>query len=180
MRRAYVVTEGQTDADVLRRVLRDELVREVEFVAGGGRSAAESLARSLLASKQLPVVLVVDADTTDEQKVDEQLDFLRYYLDQGSGCAPFEVLAAVPEIETVLFEDQSLVERVTNHKFSEREWKIAKRQPKESLTTALTDRPNLVEHILDGVNEETLTVLRMHPLVRKLDEFLSSVFEGTP
>jgi hypothetical protein len=175
MPRAYVVTEGQADADLLRRVLADDLVEDVEFVVGRGRSAAESLARSILAVKQTPVALIIDTNTTDERSIDEQVDFLRYYLDQGSGSDAFEVIPAVPEIEAVLFHDRSLVERITKQQFSEREWQMAKRHPKESLTASLSDPPAGVRHALEELTEEDLDALRRHPLVLKLSEFLSPV-----
>lgn len=177
MPRAYVVTEGQADADLLRRVLADALVEDVEFVVGRGRSAAESLARSILAVKQTPVALIIDTNTTDQRSIDEQVDFLRYYLDQGSGCDAFEVIPAVPEIEVVLFHNQSLVERITNQQFNEREWEMAKRHPKESLTTALADPPTHVRNALAELTEEDLAALRQHPLVLKLSAFLSSIAE---
>ena len=63
MSRTYVVTEGDTDVAVLKRVLPEGIVASAEFVpAGGGMDSARSLARSLLASRQRPVALVVDAE----------------------------------------------------------------------------------------------------------------------
>jgi len=174
MSRAYVVVEGATDADILRRVLPRDLVEDVEFVVANGRSAAMSLARSILVVKRAPVALVVDADTNDEVAVKEQLDLLRYYMSYGAGAAPFEVLAAVPEIDAVLFQDRSLIERITGRKSSDLEWQMARRHPKEWLTAVMPDRAAVAHH-LNGVGEDTLSVLRQHALVRQLMQFLSSV-----
>jgi len=179
MIRAYVVTEGDADARILRRLLPDELTQDAKFVVAGGRSAAESLARSLRIAKQAPVALVFDTDTTDQESVDEQREFLESYLKHGSGAAPFEVFPAVPQIETVFFEDRSLVERVTRRKFSDLEWRLAKGQPKQLLRDALPDGADPVERVLAAVDRESLESLRRHPLLRRLGEFLSSVLQDS-
>ena len=132
MSRTYVVTEGDTDVAVLKRVLPEGIVASAEFVpAGGGMDSARSLARSLLASRQRPVALVVDADTSDQLEVQERVDFLDYYLRQGAGATRFGVFAAVPEIEVLFFEDRAFVERIAQEHFSERAWELAKRHPKD-------------------------------------------------
>jgi hypothetical protein len=179
MTRAYVVTEGDTDAKILRRLLPEELIHDVKFAVAGGRSAAESLARSLRIAKQVPVALVFDTDTTDEQSISEQREFLDDYLDYGSGSAPFEVFPAVPEIEAVFFEDRTLVERATNREFSDLEWRLAKGQPKQLLRDALPDSADPAELVLDGVDEGSLESLRRHPLLQGLGEFLSSVLQDS-
>lgn len=181
MPRAYIVTEGDVDAKILRRVLPRNLIDQVKFVVAGGRSRAESLARSLLVSKYLPVALVVDANTADQQSINEQLDFLRDYLDYGSAgpeAPPFSAFLAVPEIEAILLEDKSLVEHVASQTFSDREWELGKYQPKQLLSYVLPNQPDGVEQILAGATEENLERLRGHPLVRDLGEFLSSVLQN--
>lgn len=179
MSRAYVVTEGQADAKILEQVLPHSLVEDVKFVVAGGRSRAESLARSLLIAKNVPVALVFDADTSDEQRVNEEVDFLREYLDYGSGAAPSGVFPAVPEIEAILFEDKSLVERATGQAFSDREWELGKLQPKQLLSTVLPDRTDRAVFVLGSADEESIKRLREHPLARGLTEFLSSVLQDS-
>jgi hypothetical protein len=42
MKRAYVVTEGLTDVEILKKILPKNIVRNIEFVAGSGSSSALS------------------------------------------------------------------------------------------------------------------------------------------
>jgi hypothetical protein len=44
---AYVVCEGERDAQLLKRLLPEEFVSNVEIVAAGGLSAVKSLAGSV-------------------------------------------------------------------------------------------------------------------------------------
>ena len=132
--------------------------------------SARSLARSLLASRQRPVALVVDADTSDQLEVQERVDFLDYYLRQGAGATRFGVFAAVPEIEVLFFEDRAFVERIAQEHFSERAWELAKRHPKDCLTGGPT-----IEALLADLPGETLHKIQQHALVRDLTEFLSGV-----
>jgi hypothetical protein len=108
MSRTYLVTEGETDVAILKRVLPERIVETIQFVpAGGGIDTARSLARSLLASRQRPVALVVDADTSDQLAVQERVDFLDYYMRQGAGPTPFKVFVAVPELDFCHFRGKS-------------------------------------------------------------------------
>lgn len=175
MIQAYVVTEGKTDVELLKRVLPERIVQATEFVPGHGMDSARSLARSILASKRLPVALVVDADTDDERTVREREGFLDYYLRQAAAGIPFRVFTAIPEIEAVFFEDQSFVEEITKQHFSARDWEFAKRHPKECLTRAIPGASLASEAVLDSLSGTTVRAMQQHPLVRGLTEFLSSV-----
>lgn len=175
MIQAYVVTEGKTDVELLKRVLPVRIVQATEFVPGHGMDSARSLARSILASKRLPVALVVDADTDDERAVREREGFLDYYLRQAAAGIQFRVFTAIPEIEAVFFEDQSFVEEITRQSFSPADWELAKRHPKEFLLRGIPDGPVASQAVLEGLSEKTVLAIQQHPLVRGLAEFLSSV-----
>jgi hypothetical protein len=175
MMRAYVVTEGQVDAEILKGLLPENIVKDTEFVVGSGRYSAQSLARSVLAVRQLPVALVVDADTEDETMIQEQSDFLQESLRQASPGVRFQVFLAVPTIEILLFQDQSLLEELTGRKFSDQEWQIAKLKPKKFLTDLLDTSPLTLTELLDNLTDEALGTLRKYPPVSTLAEFLASM-----
>ena len=174
MTRAYVVTEGQSDARILKRLLPQAVVEGTEFVVGAGRYSAQSLAATILAVKRRPVALVVDADTEDELAIREQAEFLRELLRQTAAGIPFEVFTAVPEMEAVFFQDKSVVERLIDRKFEDQEWVIAKHQPKRSLGLALGQQPLVIEELLGDLPPESVHVLQQHPLVGQLSRFLAS------
>lgn len=175
MKRAYIIVEGATDAAILKKLLPANLLKDVDIMVGGGAYGARSLAFSLLAKRQQPVALVLDADTNDEQLIRERMDFSRWSLQQGSVNTPFEVFIAKPTIEAVFFQDRSLLETVTQHKFTELEWKLAKLQPQEILANEPGGKLQAVQRLLDSLNNESIEILRQHPLIQSLTTFLSSI-----
>ena len=102
---AYIVTEGQFDVALLSRLLAHEVRSGVRVVSASGKSGAQSLARSLVAARRLPVALVLDADTTDKALVREQRLVARELLTMASPGIPTEVFMAVPSIEILFFTD---------------------------------------------------------------------------
>lgn len=175
MKKACVVTEGQTDIEILKRLLPSELVKNVELVAGGGWSAAQSLAVSILAKRRIPVALVIDADANDEHIIHEKLDFSRWSLNQAAAHVPFEVFLAVPEIEAVFFQDRPFLEGATNRKFSDLEWKLMKLQPRELFADNPSEKSQLFQKILGRLDQDSVKTLQTHPLIKSLISFLSSV-----
>ena len=175
MKKVCVITEGQMDIDILRKVLPARLTKDVEFVAGGGWSGAQSSAVTILAKRQITVALVIDAGANDEQIIREKLDFSRWSLKQAAVQVPFEVFLAVPQIEAVFFQDQAFLEKVTNRKFTDLEWKLMKLQPKELFADSPKEKAKLVRKILDNLNQDSTKVLQTHPLINALINFLSSV-----
>ena len=172
MKKACVITEGQTDIDILKRVLPPRLTKEVEFVDGGGWSGAQSSAVTILAKRQIPVALVIDADANDEQAIHEKLDFSRWLLKQAALNVPFEVFLAVPQIEAVFFQDQPFLQEVMNRKFTDLEWRLMKLQPNELF--ASDQKPMLLRRILRNLNQDSIKVLQTHPLIKSLINFLST------
>ncbi len=96
MKRAYVITEGKTDTDILKKLLPPSSIADVEFVNGSGGYAAQSLARTILSIRGRPVALVLDADTMDEQAIQEKLAFLHQTLHPTATSIAFEAFIAVP------------------------------------------------------------------------------------
>jgi hypothetical protein len=178
MTQVYVVTEGATDVRILKKLLPMPLVNETEFVAGSGSYSAQSLATTLLAVKQRPVALVVDADTDNLIAIQERRDFLRELLRQAASDVQFEVFTAVPELEIVFFQDKSLLEQLTQHTFTEVEWQAARHDPKAFLMQLFDADSSLIEKILANLTDETIRILQQHPLVRELSEFLATKVNG--
>lgn len=175
MKKACVITEGQTDIDILKRVLPPRLTTDVEFVAGGGWSGAQSSAVTILAKRQIPVALIIDADTNDEQAIQEKLDVSRWSLNQAAAQVPFDVFLAIPQIEAVFFQDRPFLEDVTNRRFSDLEWKLMKLQPKELFADSPKEKSRLLQNILGRLNQDSIKTLQTHPLIKSLISFLSSV-----
>jgi len=179
MKKAYVITEGRSDAEILKRLLPEDILKSVEVLAGAGRYSAQSLARSILAVKRLPVALVLDADTRDDSSIQEQKDFLQESLAQASSGAPFEIFLAVPSLEVLFFERPAFIESLSQHSYSQSEWDMAKFSPGAFLSKSLGDDFNeAIVKLLDNLDEQTIETIRKNLLVKALTEFLSSAIEA--
>jgi hypothetical protein len=156
---------------ILEKLLPNELVQNIGFIAGSGRSSAHSLTSSILAAKKFPVALVLDADTDNEQAIQEQKEFLHEMLRYVSADIPFEIFFAVPEIEVLFFEERSFIEKLINHKVSNVEWKLARSKPKNYLK----DYNITSETILKILDQGIIETIRKHPLIVGLTDFLTFV-----
>lgn len=111
MNEPVIVTEGPTDAAILRAILASVPdLPEYETVAAGGWSAADSLARSYLLIGKNDVALVVDADSRDPNVVEDRKRFLRRSLASVPSRTRFEVVVMEPTIESLLLEDRNDLE----------------------------------------------------------------------
>lgn len=179
MKKAYLITEGTTDAEILKKLLPEDVLKNTKIIAGSGRYSAQSLARSILAVKRLPVVLVLDADTADETSIGEQKDFLRESLAQASSGVPFEIFLAVPEMEVLFFERPAFIESVSQHSYSQTEWDMAKFSPRDFLRKSFGDEFNNARvKLIDNLDQQTIETIRQHPLVKGISRFLSSAIKA--
>jgi len=174
MTQAYIVTEGKSIPEILKRLLPENILRDTKLIGGGSGSAAP-LASSARVAKKLPVAVVVDANTNHQSTIFEHEDFLNYMIRKGPPDIPFEVFMAVPEIEIVFLEDRTFIEKLAYRNFTDLEWKLAKFQPKEFLSLVIENFST--EKMLNGLTDGTIDVFKKHPLVCKLREFLSSVIQ---
>ena len=175
MTKAYIITEGNQDVVILKRLLSQAIIQEMKFVDGSGQYGARSLASTLLATRSIPVALVTDADTEDDSLVSEQLDALNYLLHQASPGIPFKVLLAVPEIEIVLLQNRRLIEKLAERSFSDLEWQLAQSKPKRFLEAVFGKDTPVIKKILTSTSDDEIQTLQQHPLIQDLITFLSSL-----
>ncbi|MDM8548588.1 hypothetical protein QUF72_00865 [Desulfobacterales bacterium HSG2] len=179
MKKAYLITEGKHEADILRAVLPDEILRLTEFIVGDGRYSAQSLAHSVLAMEQVPAALVLNADTSDSASVQEQLELLRYSIVQASHGTESEVFLAVPEIEILLVRDMGFIAQFAEKKeFSDLEREFARLNPKKFLISALANESYddiMLQRILDRMDKQTIRTIQNAPLIAQLNDFINSI-----
>ncbi len=179
MTQAYVITEGETDREILGTVLQPQSLADVEFIVGAGRYSAQSLARSVLAMEGIPVALVVDADTAVESAVEEQRGLLQNALRQASPGIEFLVCLAIPEIEILLIQDWEFIQQLTGREFSRMETEFAHLAPRKFLREILGDEdyPVKAQKLLQQIAQrpQTLQIIQEHPLIQQLEDFLHSV-----
>ncbi|WP_019500141.1 hypothetical protein [Pseudanabaena sp. PCC 6802] len=170
---AYIVTEGQSDVDILRKLLPEEIAQQVSIIGRNGRSSAISTAAGIMIDKRKPVALVLDSDTEDQRNINAQLSTLNYLLRQALAGNTFKVILAIPEIETIFAQDRSLLSKIVGKQVEEMEWEYAKSQPKKYFKKLLSDSPQWLYEILNKLTEEDIQILQQHELLVSLSQFLT-------
>ena len=114
-KKPLLVTESAFDHRLLAALLIARGVRGFSIVAGSGADGAVRLAQGLRIERKIPVLVVVDADTTDEEAAHAKSEDLTDFLRLGGEADPAWVVCAVPAVESVLFRHPGwLRERFAN------------------------------------------------------------------
>jgi hypothetical protein len=99
-----IVVEGSSDVELARAILGPELAKQVRFFTGRGKISLASLGRNILVHEGGPILVVMDADTTNQQMADEQKGMVRLALSRFAADGDYDVFQFVPTIEVVFFE----------------------------------------------------------------------------
>jgi hypothetical protein len=181
MSSAYIVCEGSLDAKILISVLPKELLNDVAIVEAEGKSAAKSLARSLLVRRQQPVLLVLDSDTTATSFVQEQLQSTKEIVEGVAGRVPVKVILAIPELEIIFFHDINLLSHMLGYKPSQDGLDWAVIQPRKTLDQMITHSENIKDksHFIDQLANVELEELRKAEVVQEIVAFLEPILNST-
>ncbi len=176
MKKPVIIVEGSSDEQILKKLLPARIVQSVTFNVAGGASRAVSIARTLPALGH-PVVLVLDAETTNEFQVAERQDTLEHLLRTGSAGLPFLLLLQIPTIETLLVPDRKILEKHTGP-LSDLEWQFARAQP-DAFFKALAENgaaaDKRTKKFLDALSADEVACLREQETICRLVEFVESV-----
>src|SRR5690242_2812486 len=112
MKRVYILVEGETDAEFLRRLLPPEVTKDAEIVAVGSSSEIPSLARSLLVRRQRPVAVLMDADSLSQSSIQERKESTEDLIQSAAASIPVKVVVVVPEIESWFFVVPEAINRI--------------------------------------------------------------------
>jgi hypothetical protein len=175
---AYIVCEGIFDAQLLKRVLPQELLDNVEVVSAGGISAVKSLARSLIVRRQVPVAIVVDADVAPDL-VQERLKNIEEIVESVSVNTPVKVIIAVPEIEIIFFQDSLLLSRLLGYEPSQDMLTCAAFEPRKTLEKLLSQSPKNYSYseIISELTNKDIEIIRKASIIQEVIHFLQSVRE---
>jgi hypothetical protein len=177
---AYVLTEGNSDTELLKKLLRPDLLQGVELVNGRGVSSAVSLARSLLVTRRKPVALVIDADSTNRDVAQERQRSTQEVVSAVAPRVPVRIVVAVPEIEGLFFHDPKVIERLLGRPLRGEELALARVHPKESLSRVMLGSRDFhgVGDIFNAAGPAEIETFRSFPAIRELSEFLEQVQEA--
>jgi len=176
---AYIVCEGDFDVQLLKVILPKELLQNIEVVPAGGLYAAESLARSLIVRRQVPVVLVLDADLVDPDLVKERRTSIQETVESVSINTLVKVILATPEMETIFFQDSLLLSRLLGQEITQETMIWATFQPRKTLEKLLAQSEcyHSQSQLIEQLVNENLETLRKAPVIQELIQFLQSVRE---
>ncbi|WP_293152681.1 MULTISPECIES: hypothetical protein [unclassified Microcoleus] len=175
----YIVCEGNFDAQLLKIAIPEKLLNDVEVVAAGGGYAINSLARSLVVRRQVPVMIVVDADSVEPELVQQRLKDIEEIVGGVAANTPVKVVMAVPEIEIIFFQDVSLLSRLLGYIPPKDILDMAVYQPRKALEQ-LISRSEIIHNsseIIDRLTKEEIEILRSSSVMQEIAHFLQSVRE---
>jgi hypothetical protein len=174
---AYIVCEGDFEAQLLQRILPKSLLTGVQIVAAGGFSAAKSLARSLLVRRQVPMAIVVDADSVDPDLIQERLTSTENIISSVAVNTSTRVILAVPSFEMIFFQDHFLLARLLGYEPSQDMLNLAISQPRKALQQLLANSHTNPSQIINKLTDEEMATLLKAPVIQELIHFLTSVQE---
>lgn len=176
---AYIICEGLFDAELLKTVLPGELLNDVKVVSAGGVSAVKSLARSLVVRRQVPVVIVVDADSVVPELVQERLKDIEEIVESVAINTPVKVIAAVPEMETIFFQDATFLSRLLGYSPSQDVLDLAVLQPTKALEQLLSKSGKITHRlqIITQLSQEDIEILRSSSVMQEIIHFIQFVHE---
>ncbi|MFG6099804.1 hypothetical protein SPB21_31465 [Leptothoe sp. ISB3NOV94-8A] len=174
MTKAYIVVEGPSDAEILRALLDETLLEDVKFINGEGKYGAETMARSLLLDRYLPVLLVIDADTSNSDAIHSYQQDLEFLTRSAAVGTPYKILQAIPTIEAVFLQDRPLFEQLIGRQFTDLEWQLGQKQPRELLNQHPEGAIQFIQTTLSQLTEQTRQTLRQHSLIQDITTFLTT------
>jgi hypothetical protein len=162
-----IVVEGRADAELLRKVLAADELRDVRFFAAGGRISLSTIGRNILVHEGAPVLVVMDADTLNP-------DVARHI--------PAEVFSFVPEIEVVFFEAPGALAMALGRQPEKAEILQGVTSPKQTLGSLLKQAgiDPAMEALLAHVDERGVEALRRGKQMSSLIELLQHLVETSP
>ncbi|MEE3717588.1 hypothetical protein V2H45_12560 [Tumidithrix elongata RA019] len=176
---AYVICDSVYGKQLLKTILPKRSLNQVEVVSTTGISSVKSLARSLVVLRQVPVFIVVDADSTIPELNQQYSKDIAEIVESVSVNTPVKVFLFVPEMESIFFQDIHLLSRLLGYSPSQDELDRAVTQPRKVLEH-LISRSEVVRdksEAIDRLANENLEILQSAPVIQELIHFLESVRE---
>ncbi len=174
MKKVYVFVESSAEADFLQRILPPEELKDAEIVAATGIS---SLARSVLVRRQKPVVVVMQAHSTDPDVIEERRGGKEELIQAAGGSIPVKVIAIVPEIEAWFFAAPEAIARILGEPVTNDMMFLGKRDPMGVLQL-LAEKSKTkwdTRQAIGLLKAEDIDRIRALPEVSELSTFLQRV-----
>jgi hypothetical protein len=177
MKRVYIFVEGPTDANFIRRILPQEVLRDAEVVPSGGSSGIPSLARSVLVRRKKPIAVVMDSDSLDPDVIEDLQQSTEDLIRAADASIPVKVILTVPEIESWFFAAPEAIERILGMKVPNDLIPLGKRDP-AGVLNQLAERCQQkwdTNKAIGLLKDHDVDLIRALPDVAELSKFLEKV-----
>lgn len=176
---AYIITEGPFDTQLLQLLIPENLLDKVGIVTADGVSNAISLARSLVVRRQVPVALMIDADSIAPELIQERCQSIEEVVQSVAGNILVKVVAAIPEMEIIFFQDASLLSRIFGFELSEDFLTSANLQPRKALEQLFSRSKTIYNRtdFITTLEDNDIEILRKSCVIQELIQFLQMVYE---
>lgn len=166
----FIITEGSFDKKVLEKILPYNILKTNMLVEGMGYSSAVSLAKSIFLNGNAKILLVLDADTTDEQQIKEKENYIKNTFNLISSDSEYKLLYVVPEIESLFFVDKDFIEKTFKIQMNETEFELSKLNPKSSLKkmTKEADYTQTINFWLNTLPSDIIKKMQEIPVVDEM------------
>ena len=157
-----LLVEGTFEFAFFKAIFSNNLEQNILIDIAKSEYAMLSKAMSIVSYWGVRVIVVADADTTDDLRVIEKRDFIESMLRRVTTNDMFKVILVKPSFEALFFRKPNIIEKMLERKLSEVEQERAKYNPKENLNNLfdITDANAFFEKIDKEIVEE----------IRHLDE----------
>ena|GEM_PF-1957046 len=173
----YVVLEDATGVRLLERVLPSAGDRCVRLLDGGDARSAVYVPHSIRGSRGDSVVLLLSSRSVDPDNIDYQRENKEEVLAILGTPLRTELLFAVPELEAVLFQDPSVVERLLGIELTDEDRIEARFIPKRVLARLLERSGRFADEaaLIDALDEWAVRRIAEHPLIRDLEALIADL-----
>ncbi|EHQ29924.1 hypothetical protein [Mucilaginibacter paludis] len=164
----YIVTESDFDLRLLSMLIPAELIVTTKIINSGGYSSALSVGKTLILKPEnldSNIILFLSADTNDESKISEKLNFIKSYIGYDDRL---EIILVKPQVASILFESPDLIGRLAKMKGVEYDIALGRYIPDDVLKSfKITE-----EEILNTISQDDILKLSAHGDVKNLIEIL--------
>jgi hypothetical protein len=174
-----ILTESTFAGFLISRILSDEEKSDIEIRAVGGLSSIYSVARTFLASRRTPVVLVLDADSPEPAVASQRRQMAEEVVGDVASGVPYKVIVAVPEMEILLFRRPELLRRLFGEALTDHVVELAQYSTRGALQKLAPGElyDALRRRILRAMTADDFRDLHQSDLIQELIGFLQSIRE---
>lgn len=170
-----VITESDDAAALVQAVLTASGAdMDVRVQSGVTRSSAISLARTYLGSTEDRVVLLLDAEILDSERLQEEQVVLEGLLGSMAPAERYRVILAQPELEAALFAHHEAPSWASHYAMTDMQLMRGAYQPRAVLHEVLVGRDGLAELIRELTPDDLGRLCRAQPFAQLLAEVEST------